>query len=372
MVKPTIHIASFNAENFYLLLDAQYTREKLEKIDDKTYLQMNSSIYNSNKDRTKIAEIARIIQTEDFDLIGLVEIGGMETLAAFNRMYLENRYDCYLDEVNSRRGIFVGALVKKGRFPNATAHNMDVKFSRNLLRLDLGQEGGFLRIFVVHLKSQLGGDHGIEQRIKEVEHLSTLVRSHKCIVMGDFNGILIRGESQFEYDSFLQLPFTDVLEAVGIPAELRRTHYYFDSEPHFHQLDYIFCSNDITIESARVIEGEIPINREQRNKLPSDHLFITATIIPPARAAQSAQNTHLAPRAARRASRQVASDTSRAAKRRATQHVAARTSRAASRRDEPASAASRRAGVTSHLKTAPIKAGLARRFIARVKKLFFS
>lgn len=277
-----LHVASFNAENFYLLLDAQYTKAELEDIDDETYRRMNTSIYNPNKERSKIAEIARIIQTEDFDLIGLIEIGGMETLASFNRMYLENRYDCFLHEVNSRRGIFVGALLKKGRFPSARAHNMDVQFSRNLLRLDLGAEGGFLRVFVVHLKSQIGSDRGIEQRIKEVERLSTLVRKKKCIVMGDFNGILIRGESQFEYDAFLQLPFTDVLEAVGVPPHLRRTHYYFDSEPHFTQLDYIFCTNDIVVESARVLEGEIPINRDQRRKLPSDHLFITAKIIPPA------------------------------------------------------------------------------------------
>lgn len=160
-----IHLASFNAENFYLLLDKDYSREELEALDEDVYLAMNASIYNPNKERRKIAEIARVILEEDFDLVGLCEVGGMETLAAFNRLYLHDRYDCRLHEENSRRGIFVGALLRKGRFPGARASSQPGAFSRNLLRLDLGPEGGELAVFVVHLKSQYGPDRGLPQRI---------------------------------------------------------------------------------------------------------------------------------------------------------------------------------------------------------------
>lgn len=274
----SLRIASFNAENFYLLLDRDYSRLELEALDERDYLAMNASIYNPNKERGKIAEIARIILEEDFELVGLCEIGGMESLAAFNRIYLEERYECFLYEENSRRGIFVGALLKKGRFPRAKAINVSGHFSRNLLRLELGPEGGDLEVFILHLKSQYGEDRGLERRIAEVERLSSLVPTERCVVMGDFNGILIRGEAQFEYGSFLALPFTDVLEAVGVPPERRRTHYHFGPKPNFVQLDYIFCSNDIEVLDAFVIEGEIPLNRTQRNRLPSDHLFIGARI----------------------------------------------------------------------------------------------
>jgi endonuclease/exonuclease/phosphatase family metal-dependent hydrolase len=279
-VEPPISLASFNAENFYLLLDADYSRAQLDGLSSADYMAMNTSIFNPNKEREKIAEIARIIRTRDFDLVGLCEVGGMETLAAFNRIYLEGGYDCFLHEENSRRGIFVGALVKKNRFPAVTARNLPGAFSRNLLRLDLGPEGGGLELFVVHLKSQHGSDHGLEQRIREVRRLRSLVRKWNCVVMGDFNGILIRGEQQFEYESFLELPFRDVLEAVGIPPDERRTHYHFGPEPNFVQLDYIFCSEDIEVLDAGVIEGEIPLNRAQRARLMSDHLFIRATIRP--------------------------------------------------------------------------------------------
>ena len=279
----TLSIASFNAENFYLLIDPLLGRGELDALEQSDYLAMNASIFNPNKDREKIAAIAGTILDQDFDLVCLVEVGGMETLAAFNRLYLGGRYDCRIHEENSSRGIFVGALVKKGRFPGARARNIPGSFSRNLLRLDLGREGGGLEVFAVHLKSQHGQDRGLEQRIREVELLAAIVRKKNCVILGDFNGILIRGEQQFEYQPLLDLPFRDVLEAVGIPPDRRRTHYYFGPEPNFAQLDYIFCSHDIEVLDAGVIEGLIPLNREQRRRLPSDHLFIRATIKTPSR-----------------------------------------------------------------------------------------
>jgi endonuclease/exonuclease/phosphatase family metal-dependent hydrolase len=277
-VRPSLHLATFNAENFYLLLDAEYDREGLEALAADDYLAMNASIFNPNKERGKIAAIAETILREDFDLVCLCEVGGMETLANFNRIYLGGRYACFLHEENSRRGIYVGALVKRDRLPGAEARSMPGAFSRNLLRLDLGKEGGDLEVFCVHLKSQHGEDRGLEQRIAEVERLASLVRTRNCVVMGDFNGILIPGEAQFEYAPFLELPFRDVLEALGLPAEERRTHYYFGPRANFAQLDYLFCSNDLQVLEGGVLEGEIPLNRQQRDRLPSDHLFLRATV----------------------------------------------------------------------------------------------
>jgi endonuclease/exonuclease/phosphatase family metal-dependent hydrolase len=279
-VTEPLRIASFNAENFYLLLDRDYSREELDALDERTYLAMNPSIYNPNKNRAKIAEIARVILENDFDLVGLCEVGGMQTLDAFNRLYLDDGYDAYLYEENSNRGIFVGALVKKGRFPGAAASNVPGIFSRNLLKLELGPEGGYLEVFVLHLKSQHGDDGGIDRRLDEINRLCSVVRRKKCVVMGDFNGILIRGMHQFEYERFLELPFYDVLAAVGIPPGQRHTHYYFGNGKHFSQLDYIFCTHDIEVLDAGVLEDNIPQNRMERDRLPSDHAFIRAAIRP--------------------------------------------------------------------------------------------
>ncbi len=276
----TLHIASFNAENFSLLTDRGYSRAELEALDERDYLGMNPSIYNPNKARDKIAEIARVILENDFDVVGLCEIGGRETLETFTRAYLDSRYEFHIHEENSRRGIFVGALLKAGKFPSARSQNASEDFSRNLLKVNLGPEGGDLTVFVVHLKSQHGDDCGIDRRIDEVSRLAALIPRRKCVVMGDFNGILIRGFHQFEYEPFLDLPLTDVLAAVGVPPESRRTHYYFGNGSSFNQLDYIFCTHDIEVIDAGVLEELVPRTREERRRLPSDHLFIRAIIEP--------------------------------------------------------------------------------------------
>ncbi len=273
-----LSIATFNAENFYLLIDRPYAAEAFFALSDDEYGAMNASIYNPNKDRAKIAAIAKTIREEDFDFVGLCEVGGMETLANFNRYYLDERYECFLHEENSTRGIFVGALVKKGRFERVRAKNMRGDFSRNMLRVSLRADGADLDFFVVHLKSPLGPDLGIERRVEEVRQLCRLVSRSKCVVLGDFNGIVIRGEHQFEFDPFLALPFRDVLEELGTPIENRYTHFYFNGGPSFNQLDYIFCSNDLAVLGGGTIADIIPLNYEQRSRLPSDHLFLKALI----------------------------------------------------------------------------------------------
>ncbi|MBU0926452.1 MAG: endonuclease/exonuclease/phosphatase family protein [Spirochaetes bacterium] len=280
-----IRIATFNAENFFMLLDKDYSGEEFEALSDSDYAAMNASIYNPNKDRGKVAAIADIIMKEDFDVVGLCEIGGVETLANFTRYYLSGRYDYYLHQENSRRGIFVGALVKKGRFDEVEAGNVRVDFSRNLLELRLASGRLEFSAFVVHLKSQHGQDRGIEKRLEEIEGLRSLVAGRRaCVVLGDFNGIAIRGHSQFEFDRFLELPLRDVLEAVGVPEGARFTHFYFAAgKPSFAQLDYIFCSDDIAILGGGAMADMVPLNFAQRRRLPSDHVFLKATIAPPER-----------------------------------------------------------------------------------------
>lgn len=277
-VSAPLHAATFNAENFSLLLDRELDRSELEALSDREYHDMNLSIWNPNKERPKIAAIARTILEHDFDLVTLCEIGGLETLDNFNGLYLANRYDCFLYEENSRRGIYVGALLKKGRFPGARAVNVEGEFSRNLLRLDLGSEGGNLQVFAVHLKSQRGEDRGIEFRVEEVKRLASMIPRRKALVMGDFNGILIRGMHQFEFEPLLELPLSDVLAAAGIPQAERHTHWYFGNGGRGSQLDYIFCTHDIEVLEASVISYGEPSNRAERDRLPSDHRFVRAVL----------------------------------------------------------------------------------------------
>jgi endonuclease/exonuclease/phosphatase family metal-dependent hydrolase len=277
----SITIATFNAENFYLLLDHDYTIDEFFRLTEEEYESMNNSIYNLNKERYKIQLIAQTIVAGDYDIICLCEVGGMETLENFNTYYLSSLYECYLYEMNSRRGIFVGALVKKKIFTTIVANNIQGKFSRNVLRLQLSRNGSCLQVYMVHLKSQNGLDRGIAQRIEEVRQLAGMVARTRCIVLGDFNGILVRGEQEFEFEPFLALPYRDVLESMAIPPGARFTHFYFGNKPNFSQLDYIFVSNDIQILDGGMVTDMVPINYEQRRRLPSDHIFLQAAIVLP-------------------------------------------------------------------------------------------
>jgi len=280
---PILKIATFNAENFYMLLDHAYTPAELSALDHADYLAMNKSIYNPNKDLAKIAAIGQTILDEGFDFVGLCEVGGLETLRNFNHYFLDDRYDCYLHQQNSSRGIFVGALLKKGRFYDVKARNMKGDFSRNLLGINLTFAGIKLDFFVVHLKSHYGRDAGLQKRVQEVQALCSLVRLTNCVVLGDFNGILVRGDQQFEFEPFLALPFRDVLEAMGVPASARFSHYHFGETASFNQLDYIFCTEDIAILDGGMMVGDIPATFRERRLLPSDHIFLKAVIRPFAR-----------------------------------------------------------------------------------------
>jgi len=281
MSNDALQIATFNAENFYLLLDREYTQEEFSALTDEQVQLMNSSIYNPNKFLDKIAAIAATIRRLELDFVAFCEVGGLETLRNFNRYYLDNQYDCFLHEENSRRGIFVGALVKRGRFDKVEATNVAGTFSRNLLEMRLSWGRHELRVFVVHLKSQGGMENGIDLRVAEVAQLCRKLPWRNCLVMGDFNGIVQREQAQFEFEPFLALPFRDVLEAMGMPLAERVTHYFFwNDKPHFNQLDYIFCSNDVQILDAATVVDFVPESYAERLWLPSDHVMLTAKIRP--------------------------------------------------------------------------------------------
>jgi endonuclease/exonuclease/phosphatase family metal-dependent hydrolase len=261
-----------------MLLDKDYDLEGLRGLSEAEYAAMNASIYNPNKERSKIEAIAATIREGGYDFVGLCEVGGMETLVNFNKHYLNGAYDCLLHQENSRRGIFVGALVKKGRFTEVAARNVPGDFSRNLLEVRLGSAEDAITVLVVHLKSQHGHDRGIGRRIEEIRQLCGAAPRLRCVVMGDFNGILIRGQHQFEFEPFLELPFRDVLEALDVPPGARYSHFYFSGGPKFNQLDYIFCSNDIEVLGGGMLTPMVPLNYEQRRRLPSDHIFLAAEL----------------------------------------------------------------------------------------------
>ena len=86
-VHSSLSIASFNAENFYLLIDGALSREGLEALSEDEYLAMNASIFNPNKDRGKIAAVAQTILDQDEFIKPRTTMEGLASLKpAFEQM----------------------------------------------------------------------------------------------------------------------------------------------------------------------------------------------------------------------------------------------------------------------------------------------
>jgi endonuclease/exonuclease/phosphatase family metal-dependent hydrolase len=277
-VSERLRIATYNLQDFFLLLDRDYGLKEFEALSPERLRALSYSIYAPNKPKAKLAAIADQVRRMRPDVLGVIEVGGMESLRNFNRYYLGGDYDCYLHEENSRRGIYAGALVRRGRFDSVEARSVRGRFSRNLLELNLRAGRESLRVYVLHLKSHRGTELGIEERVAEVRQLASILPREGCVVMGDFNGILVPGQAQFEFEPLLDLPLRDVLEARGAPRESRFTHFYFAPEPRFNQLDYILCTNDIEVLRAKALVDFVPMTRGERDHLPSDHVPLFAQL----------------------------------------------------------------------------------------------
>ena len=250
-----IRLAAFNAENFSLLLDKPYSRQELDALSEADYLAMNSSILNPNKERAKIAEIGVMVLRGGYDVVGLCEVGGRESLAAFNRLYLDNGYEVYLHEENSKRGIFVGALVKRPVFLGARGKYVG-GFRTKSAQTHRGQERGGVEIFVVHLKSQFGQDRGLEHRIREIEKLCSLV-GHKNASSWGTSTAFSSPERPSSSTSRSSAAVPRCSRGDRNTAEQRRTHYHFGPEPHFTHWQHLLFNNLQVIE-AGVVEEIFP------------------------------------------------------------------------------------------------------------------
>ena len=166
-----------NAENLFLLSDQKLTAEHLA-YDETRWSRLSTSIFE-NKPLRKAMALAKIIETEDPDIVMLCEVGGLESLQNFNQLFLNGKYSCVLQEGNSKRNIDVGFLIRRNMsfyFDLISNKNRPInflyrherdnnkgltshKFSRDAVELHLFQkdrEKPFLVFFADSFKISLG------------------------------------------------------------------------------------------------------------------------------------------------------------------------------------------------------------------------
>lgn len=308
--KSSFRFALFNVENLFIYMDE--VPQDLATMKERQWQQLSSS-NTANKPLSKIFEIQQIIKEMDADLIGLVEVGGKESLENLNRYFLNDEYHCLLVEGNSDRGIDVGYLLKKSsslkpmilthkqrtldlRYPSDTEPTT-YYFSRDVAELRLfepGEHTPSLVVLLTHLKSKLDQDNkdsqGCLRRGAEVNALTEIYNLVKdelggkvpIITAGDFNGAAGSQNTEPEFDSiYSSTDLKDVFDIVGLSEDERITHIVFpqNGRPQSMQLDYIFVSpwlsNQVMTAQTKVVRfpegGSLPLTATERDLLPSDH-----------------------------------------------------------------------------------------------------
>lgn len=333
-VLPSLKVLLLNAENLFLLSDQPISADHL-KLDQIQWNRLSTSIYE-NKPLEKAKALGKLIVGENPDIVLLCEVGGLESLQNFNRLFLNEQYSPALIEGNSDRNIDVGFLVRKNigfyfdiitnknrpinylypheRQSNETGYSIKKvvsgshRFSRDVAELHLfrsDREKPFLIFLLTHLKSRLDPDgidpNGFERRQAE---LHTLLEIYKELetkfagqvpiaVAGDLNGNASRVATDPEFhEIYKSTQLKDVCELANLAAEHTPTFYQVgrSSKPEGKQLDYCFLSPSLapyldptTVQVYRYkdhlgLPFDPPTTLEAKMQLPSDHYPVIFTL----------------------------------------------------------------------------------------------
>jgi endonuclease/exonuclease/phosphatase family metal-dependent hydrolase len=311
MVKPSkessenFKVLVLNAENLFIFME-HWKDQDLNSMTEREWQSMNAGFLD-NKPISKIRNLAHSILQMDPDLIMLTEVGGPVSLENFNQHFLQNKWNCYLEEGNSERGIDIGYLLKSPWTAKLSTHR-DYKlphtkynyFSRDVLKLEisLGDDLWFHSL-LVHLKSKLNskGDdfEGRTRRAVEVLGLSEIIyqldSSIPLLLGGDFNGDARWPMHEPEFSPlYAKNNLKDVAALSTLSDDEKFSYIYFNRSGQrlMQQIDYLFLNDtaqDMLIKESVIfpqyvtVDGQsvaLPQQTWQKILMPSDHLPLYA------------------------------------------------------------------------------------------------
>jgi hypothetical protein len=311
-MKQHFRFATLNTENLFLhfLKDAEID---IHQCSEKEW-QKTSARPFGHKPLKKCLHLASMMLAQQVDIWGLTEVGGEESLAAFNKLFLEDKFEVICPPSNSDRGIDLGFLIKKNSFhyslttnihqlvesPDPNIHQTPLSRDILLLRLHLKDRPDF-HLFLVHLKSYLDKEGldpwGMGRRLAEVKLLVELIKEIDpqlpIVVAGDFNGMAQKEKISQEFNPIYQdTDLDDVLSILKIPVSDRVTHHHIVSKNNVlrNQLDYLFLNpaaikhfsgkgGVIPYLDSKMIPLPWPNTMEEKWQFPSDHYALFADFI---------------------------------------------------------------------------------------------
>ena len=251
-------LVSINCEDLFLFVD-QLAFVDPTVLNEKQWQTLSVSTVE-NKPLAKCKALARELLFLDPDIIACSEVGGIESLENFSKLFLADQYRALLIEGNSDRGIDIGYLVHRRLnwgfdlrthrnrpigylYPHerlsqqtnlpegSTARLTSQRFSRDVAELRIldqqSQDAVVAIVLCVHLKSArdpLGVDpFGRERREAEFRTLLTIYsevraetqQSVPVLVCGDFNGTVCGVKADPE---FAELAHTDLISIMGLSS----------------------------------------------------------------------------------------------------------------------------------------------------------
>lgn len=321
--KLQLRLGLYNLENLFLLLGHEVP-EHYHKLNEAQWQKLSNSVYEA-KPLAKCQQIATIITENSPDIMMLCEVGGVESLSNFNKLFLESRYNVAIMEGNSDRNIDVGFLIKKDSpfffdiasnrlrplhylYPHETTSKktgypikgQSQYFSRDCSELRLftkSKETPFLIILLTHLKSRLDPDRidpgGLERRAAELrtcleiyKELKLQYKNTPIVFSGDMNGFAGIPNTDAEFlPIYSETDLQDVLELANVSTDKRSTFYQIKNggKCEGKQIDYCFISDNLTDKLVRADAHvyrykdefgsplEIPKSIDDKLKLASDH-----------------------------------------------------------------------------------------------------
>lgn len=241
-----VRVMSWNLENFFDVYDDPYS-------DD----QRTNPSYVGAQRKQRMSDVIHALNP---DVLCVQEVENRAVLEAFNRDYLKDLgYEVVLFEGNDGRGIDVGVLTREPVGAVTSYRHLkfeddlgrEQQFRRDLLRVHIG---GKMQadVYVVHFKSQHGGENSDTIRTSEA-------RAAAAIIAGEM-------EKDPGYRAFLCGDLNEVAEeqtvkellAVGLVDSCAGTEKYtYNQKPYLTRIDFLLATPALAEEmkSSDIIDS---------------------------------------------------------------------------------------------------------------------
>lgn len=179
----TVKLAFYNVENFYDTVPSMF-------YDDADFTPRGRRKWDTAKYRTKLANLSRVIDHLDADLLGLAEVENEQVLRDLVSS-LKTDYNYMFKKGGDRRGMNLALLYKGDKFVPENIHSVWTGSGREALYVEGELHGRQIGVVICHLPSRLNSAsfrrRTLQSFWRSVNSLHPRGSDAGMVIMGDFN-----------------------------------------------------------------------------------------------------------------------------------------------------------------------------------------